>query len=152
MHPSWIYSGLVIFLNMELYYIHSVLFTILLIFIHYPQLKYIVFTFVYWIENFLKIMSLIIFFSWFSPFYFKGFGSSLRSLLWILFQVDCLFPLHLFGLVVFYLAPSSAAYFSVFSFCLSYCVWGLHFTGCRFVVPVVFGVCPQWLRLVQWVV
>ena len=48
------------------------------------------------------------------------------------------------------LAP--AAYLSVFSFCLTYCVWGLLFTGCRFIVPVVFGFCPQWLRLVQWVV
>ena len=42
----------------------------------------------------------------------------------------------------FYLAPSSAVCFSVFSFCLTYCVWGLHFAGCRFVVPIVFGVCP----------
>ena len=41
-------------------------------------------------------------------------------------------------------------YFSVFSFCLTYCVWGLLFAGCRFVVPIVFGVCPQWVRLVQW--
>ena len=40
----------------------------------------------------------------------------------------------------FYLAPSSAVYFSVFSFYLTYCVWGLLFTGCRFIVPVVFGV------------
>ena len=64
----------------------------------------------------------------------------------------CLFPLHLLGLVYFDLAPSSAVCFSVFSFCLSYCVWGLRFAGCRFVVPVVFVVCPLWLRLVQWVV
>ena len=56
----------------------------------------------------------------FSVFYFEDFGSSLLSLLWILFQVDCLFPIHLFGLVVFYLAPSSAVCFSVFSFCLTY--------------------------------
>ena len=60
--------------------------------------------------------------------------------------------LHLFGLLGFYFVPSSAVYFSVFSFCLSYCVWGLLFAGCRFVVPIVFGVCPQWLRLVQWFV
>ena len=33
-------------------------------------------------------------------------------------------------------------YFSVFSFCLTYCVWGLLFARCRFVVPIVFGVCP----------
>ena len=56
----------------------------------------------------------------FSPFYFQDFGSSLLSLLWILFQVDCLFPLHLFGLVGFYLTPSSVVCFSVFSFCLTY--------------------------------
>ena len=52
----------------------------------------------------------------------------------------------------FYLALSSVAYFSVFSFCLTYCVWGLHLAGCRFVNPVVFGVFPQWVRLVQWLV
>ena len=83
---------------------------------------------------------------------FTRFGSSLLPLLWILFQVDCLFPLHLFGLMGFYLAPSSAVYFSVFSFHLTYCVWGLLFTGCVFMVPVVFRFCPQWLRLVQLVV
>ena len=88
----------------------------------------------------------------FCLFYFQDFGSSLLSLFWILFKVNCLFPLHLFGLVGFYLAPSSAVRFSVFSFFLTYCVWGLLFAGCRFIVPVVFGVCPQWLRLVQWVV
>ena len=59
---------------------------------------------------------------------------------------------HLFGLVGFYLAPSSAVCSSVFSVCLTYCVWGVLFAGCWFIVPVVFGVCPQWLRLVQWVV
>ena len=32
-----------------------------------------------------------------------------------------------FGLVGFYLAPSSAAYFSFFSFCLTYCIWGSPF-------------------------
>ena len=32
---------------------------------------------------------------------FQDFGSSLLSLLWILFQVDCLFLPHLFGLVGF---------------------------------------------------
>ena len=43
-------------------------------------------------------------------------------------------------------------YFSVISFCLTHCVWGLLFIGCRLVFPIVFGVCPQWVRLVQWVV
>ena len=52
----------------------------------------------------------------------------------------------------FYPTPSSAVCFSLFSFCLTYCVWVLLFIGCRFIVPVVFGVCSHWLRLVQWVV
>ena len=42
------------------------------------------------------------------PFYLQDFGSSLLPLLWILFQVECLFPLHLSGLVGFYYVPSSA--------------------------------------------
>ena len=46
----------------------------------------------------------------------------------------------------------SALCFSVFSFCLTYCFWGLLLSDCRLVVPIVFGVCPQWLRLVQWLV
>ena len=79
---------------------------------------------------------------------------------WIIFTIIILnsfsgrlpVPLHLFGLVCFYLAPSSAVYFFVLSFCLIYCVWGLLFAGCRFVVPVVFGVCPQWVSLIQWIV
>ena len=52
----------------------------------------------------------------------------------------------------FFLAPLSAAYFSVFSFSLSYCFWGLLFACCQFIVPSVFGVCPQWVRLVPWLV
>ena len=68
------------------------------------------------------------------------------------FSGSLLFPLHLFGLVGFYLVPSSAVCFCVFSYCLTYCVWGLLFTGSKFLVPVYFGVCPQWLRLVQLVV
>ena len=87
----------------------------------------------------------------FSLFYFQDFASCFLSLLWILFQVNCLFPLHLFGLVGFYLAPSSAVYFSVFSFCLAYCVWGLLLAGYRFIVPKVFVVCPQWIMLVQYI-
>ena len=53
--------------------------------------------------------------------------------LWIIFTIITLnsfsgrlpIPLPLFGLVGFYLAPSSAVCFCVFSFCLTYCVWGL---------------------------
>ena len=42
----------------------------------------------------------------------------------------------------FYLAPSSAKYFSVIPFCLTYSVCGLLSTGCRVVVPLASGVCP----------
>ena len=42
----------------------------------------------------------------FSPFCFQGFRSSLLSLFWILFQVVCLYPLHLFGLLCFQFIPS----------------------------------------------
>ena len=68
------------------------------------------------------------------------------------FQVDCLFPLPCLVWWVFYLASSSAVYFSVFSFFLTYCVLGLLFTGCNIIVPIVFCVCSQWVRLIQWVV
>ena len=40
------------------------------------------------------------------PLYFKDFGLSFLSLLWILFHVYCLLFLHLFVCVGFYLAPS----------------------------------------------
>ena len=83
------------------------------------------------------------------PLHFQDFRSSLLSLLWILFQVNSLFPLHLFGLVNFYHVPSSAAYFSVFSFCLIYCVWSLLFVGWKIIVPLTFEVCLQWVRLDQ---
>ena len=86
-----------------------------------------------------------------SPFYFQGIESSLLSLLWILLQVDCLFPVPLFGLVGFYHVPSSAAYFSVFSFCLIYCVWGLLSEGWK-VTVLNFGVCPLWMGLGQCLV
>ena len=50
-----------------------------------------------------------------SPFYFPIFGASLLSISWILFQVDCLFPLYLslwiIGLILLFIL-----YFSVFSF------------------------------------
>ena len=59
----------------------------------------------------------------FSPFYFWDCGSSLLSLLWILFQVVGLFPLCLFGVVGFYLVSKFAQYFSVFSWYLTFCVW-----------------------------
>ena len=72
---------------------------------------------------------------------FWDLGSSLLSLLWILFQVDCLSPLQLVIFVGFYLVPSFATYFSVISFCLIYCVCDLLSTGCRIIVPLASGVC-----------
>jgi len=41
---------------------------------------------------------------------------TLLSLLWILFQVGCLFPLCFFSLISFYLVPLSVPYFFVISF------------------------------------
>ena len=88
----------------------------------------------------------------FSPFCFWDFGSSLLSLLWILFQVDCLFHLHLFGLVGFYLAPSSVTYFfCCFLFYFFFDEW-----CCIPVLLVVWpetsstGVCRQFDRAGSW--
>ena len=53
-----------------------------------------------------------------------------------------LFPLHSYGLVGFYVPPSSASYFSVISFCLTYCFYVLLSTGCRVIVPLASVVCP----------
>ena len=41
----------------------------------------------------------------------------------------------------FYLVPSSGTYFSVISFCLTFCVCGLHFSGCRIIAPLAASVC-----------
>ena len=67
--------------------------------------------------------------------------------------MDFLFPLHLFCLVGFYHAPSSAACFSVFSFCLINCVWGLLSRGCKVVVIPMESTPSVWgwtLRLLGW--
>ena len=85
-------------------------------------------------------------------FYFQDFGSTLLSLFWILFQVECLFPLHSFYLIDFYYVPSSAACLSVFSFCLIYCVWSLLSSGWKVVVPLNCGVCLLWVELRQCLV
>ena len=46
---------------------------------------------------------------------FWDLESSLQPLFWICFHVCCLFPLHLFGLLGFYPAPSSVTYFLLIS-------------------------------------
>ena len=62
-------------------------------------------------------------------FFLSQFWLILLSLLWISFQVDCLFPCPLFCLVGFYCVPSSAACFSVFSYHLTYYAWSLCSSG-----------------------
>ena len=67
-------------------------------------------------------------------------------------HVDCLFSPHLFGLVDFYHVPSSAASFSVFAFCLIYCVWDLLSAGWKAIFPLNCGVCPPRVGLDQCLV
>ena len=82
------------------------------------------------------------------PFFFQDLGSSLLSLLRILFQVDGLSPLHLFILLGFYLVPSSGTYSCAISFCLTFCDCGFCSAGCGVVVLLVSAVCPLvWMRL-----
>ena len=57
-------------------------------------------------------------------------------LLWILFQLDCLSPLHLVVLLGLYLVLSSGTYFSFVSFCPSYCDCSFCSTGWRVVKSV----------------
>ena len=88
----------------------------------------------------------------FPPFCFWDlyhyFGASLLSFLWILFQVDCLFPLCLVSLVGLYLAPSSATYSSVVSFLSNLlCLWSSFHRLQGYSSSS--GVCPWWVRLVQ---
>ena len=76
------------------------------------------------------------------PFFFQNLGSSLLSLLCIIFQADCLFQLHLVVLLGFYLVPLSGIYSSAILFCLTFCVYGHFSTGWRIVLLLPFGVCP----------
>jgi len=52
--------------------------------------------------------------------------------------------------VDFYYILSCDAYFSVFSFCLSYCIWGPLSAGWKAIVPINHGVCPLWVGLDQY--
>ena len=62
-----------------------------------------------------SLLNISCIFSILASILFQDFVSFLLSLLWTLFEVGCLFALHLFGLVGFYLAPLSVAYFLVVS-------------------------------------
>ena len=81
------------------------------------------------------------YFSSVPAFFFQDLGSSLLSLLWIIFQEDCLSPLHLVFLLEFYLVLSSGKYFSAVSFCVTFCVCSLCSSGNKIIVPLAFGVC-----------
>lgn len=66
-----------------------------------------------------------------SPSVFWNFGSSLLSLHWNLFWVDCLSLLLLVVIQSLYPVPSSGTYSSTISFCLNFC---LYFYACgRFI-------------------
>ena len=56
-------------------------------------------------------------------------GSSLLSLVWIIFQANCLSLLHLVVFLEFYLIPSFRTHFSTISVCLTSCVCRLQSTG-----------------------
>ena len=76
------------------------------------------------------------------PFYFQDVGSSLLSILWILFLVDHLYSLNLFDLVDFYHVSSSTACFCLF---ISFNVLCLGSPLCRLqvVVLVICRVLPS---------
>ena len=77
-----------------------------------------------------------------SPFFSQDLGSSLSSLLWILFWVGGLSPLPLLVLLRFCLVPLSGTYFYAVSFFLAFCIFGFLSAGCRILIPLVSGVCP----------
>ena len=88
--------------------------------------------------------------SWFvAPLFFWELGTSLLSLLWVQFWVDCLSPVYLAVLLGFYLFPSSGTHSSAGSFCLTFCDCGFCSTDCR-VVVLASAFCPPvgrgWLR------
>ena len=67
------------------------------------------------------------------------------------FSGTCLFPFFMFGPVGFYHVPSSAACFSIFSFCLICCVCGIFSVGWKDIV-LYYGICPSWVGLDQCLV
>ena len=52
----------------------------------------------------------------------------------------------------FYHVPSPAEYFSAFSFCLDYCVWGGLSVFWQFVVPLYCDGSSLWVGLDEWLV
>ena len=71
---------------------------------------------------------------------------------WINFQGDSLSPPLLFGLVGIYHVPLPAEYFSAFSSCLDWCVWGGLSVFWQLVVPIYCGGFSLWVGLAKWIV
>ena len=87
-----------------------------------------------------------------TPFCFQDFGSFLLSLFGIIYQVDSLSLPLWFGLVGIYPLPLPAGYFSTFSSCLDFCVWGGLSVFWQFVIPVYCGGSLLWVGLDVWLV
>ena len=85
-------------------------------------------------------------------FCFQDFGLFSLLLFGILYQVDSLSLLLLFGLVGIYPVPLPAGYFSAFSSCLYCCVWGGLSVFWQLVVPLYCGVSLLWVGLDMWLV
>ena len=86
------------------------------------------------------------------PFCFQDFGSFSLSLFRILYEVDALSLPLLFSLVGIYPVPLPAEYFSVFSSCLYWCVWGGLSIFWQFVVSLYCGGSSLWVGLDGWLV
>ena len=91
---------------------------------------------------FISLLNISYIFSVVPPLYFFwDFGLPLISLVWILFQVNCLAPLYFVIVVGFYLVPSSVPYFSDLLFHLIFTVYGLFSPGCGIIVPLAYDAC-----------
>ena len=83
---------------------------------------------------------------------FSRFWIISLSLFGILYQVDSLSVSLLFGLVDNYPVPLPSGYFSAFSFCLDYSVWGSVSVSWHLVVPLYCGGSSLWVGLDGWLV
>ena len=86
------------------------------------------------------------------PFCFQDFGSLSWSLFGILYQVDSLSLLLLFGLLGVYPVPLYSGYFSAFSSCLYCCVWGAFPYSGSLWSSLYCGVSSLWVGLDGWLV
>ena len=107
---------------------------------------------------FLWYLCLVLVLGWWCP-HRMSLGVYLPLPFWIIFTIiilkyfsgRCPSP-FLFDFVGFYHVPSPYEYFSAFSFCLDFCIWGTLSAGWKFVVPFNCGVCSLWVKLDHWLV